>query len=99
MQINRQTILKLLRDSGHPITRRELSETLGLDHAGSDRVIKPILLELIAEGQVVRNRRAAYGLAQNMDLVRGRISAHADGFGFVIPDADGDDLFLPPRQM
>jgi len=81
------------------MTRRELSHEFGLDHAESDRRLKPLLVELIRRGQVVRNRRAAYGLARHMDLVRGRVRAHPDGFGFVIPEADGDDLFLAPRQM
>ncbi|MBS3745568.1 MAG: ribonuclease R, partial [Wenzhouxiangellaceae bacterium] len=99
MQPTLETILARLEEAGHPITRRQLSDDFGLDHAESDRLIKPLLQELIRQGKVVRNRRAAYGLARNMDLIKGRISAHADGFGFVIPDEDGDDLFLAPRQM
>jgi len=99
LPLTTEEIHSMLADAGRPVTRRELSENLGLDHAESDRQIKPLLQELIRQGRVVRNRRAAYGLAEHMDLVRGRISAHADGFGFVIPDADGDDLFLAPRQM
>ena len=31
--------------------------------------------------------------------VRGRVSVHRDGFGFVALDDGGDDLFLPPSQM
>ncbi len=99
MQPDLETILERLEKAGRPITRRELSDEFGLDHADSDRYIKPLLLELIRQGKVVRNRRAAYGLARNMDLVRGRVSAHPDGFGFVVPDEDGDDLFLAPKQM
>ena len=34
-----------------------------------------------------------------MDLVAGRVSAHRDGFGFVLPDEGGSDLYLSPRQM
>jgi VacB/RNase II family 3'-5' exoribonuclease len=34
-----------------------------------------------------------------MHLVRGRISAHRDGFGFLLPEDGSDDLFLAPRQM
>jgi len=103
LKITPDTLLDMLREAGRPVTRRELSENLGLTHAESDQRIKPLLLELIGQGKVVRNRRAAYGLTENMDLVRGRVSAHADGFGFVVPDdkddTDGDDLFLPPHQM
>jgi len=97
--IDADTLRELLKKAGHPVTRRRLSEMLGLDKAESDARLKPVLNELIAAGEVVRNRRAAYGLAVDMDLVRGRISAHADGFGFVMPDAGGDDLYLSPKQM
>lgn len=99
MQPTAESILEQLERAGRPITRRELSDIFQLDHAESDRRIKPLLLDLIAAGKVVRNRRAAYGLVGDMDLVRGRVSAHADGFGFVVPDEDGDDLYLDPRQM
>lgn len=99
LQLDLDTILDRLEEAGRPMTRKELSDGFGLDHAESDRVVKPLLQELIRQGKVVRNRRAAYGLARNMDLVRGRISAHPDGYGFVVPDEDGDDLFIAPKQM
>mgnify|MGYP001817788283 CR=1 FL=1 len=51
------------------------------------------------DGQVIRNRRGAYGLPSRMDLIAGRISAHPDGYGFVIPDAGKSDLYLSPKQM
>jgi ribonuclease R len=51
------------------------------------------------DGQLLRNRRGGYGLVDRMDMVRGRIVAHPDGFGFLVPDEGGDDLFLSPRQM
>jgi ribonuclease R len=51
------------------------------------------------DGQIVRNRKGSYGLAQKMDMVSGRIIAHRDGFGFLVPDKGGDDVFLPERQM
>lgn len=94
-----EQIRSMLSEASRPLTRRALSETLGLDKQQSDELVKPVLETLIAAGEVVRNRRAAYGLAADMDLVRGRISAHRDGFGFLIPDDGGDDLYLSPRQM
>jgi ribonuclease R len=92
-------VRELLKDANRPLTRRRLSDLLGLDKATSDARLKPVLLDMIANGEVVRNRRAAYGLAADMDLIPGRISAHTDGFGFVVPDEGGDDLYLSPRQM
>ncbi len=92
-------VRRVLAEHDRPLTRRQLSGIFGLSKEESDDSLKPILLELIQSGEVVRNRRAAYGLAREMDLIPGRVSAHPDGFGFVIPDAGGDDLYLSPRQM
>ena len=89
----------LLTAADRPLTRRQLSDALDLDHAQSDARLRPVLQRMVSSGEVVRNRRAAYGLAREMDLIAGRVSAHADGFGFMIPDEGGDDLYLSPRQM
>ncbi|MDR0440505.1 MAG: ribonuclease R, partial [Candidatus Accumulibacter sp.] len=32
-------------------------------------------------------------------LIAGRVEGHADGYGFLIPDDGGEDLFLDARQM
>ncbi len=39
------------------------------------------------------NRRGGYGLVSKMQLIRGRVIGHPDGFGFMVPDEGGDDLF------
>ena len=51
------------------------------------------------DGQLICNREAEYGLLDRMDLVRGRVLAHRDGFGFLVPDDASGDLFLSPREM
>jgi len=51
------------------------------------------------DGQLIRTRKGGYGLPDKMDLVRGRIISHPDGFGFVKPEDGSEDLFLPERQM
>src|SRR3546814_2597101 len=47
----------------------------------------------------MQNRRGAYGPLTEMNLIAGSVQAHRDGFGFLIPDAGGKDVFLSPRQM
>ena len=54
---------------------------------------------MVRDGQLVRTRRGDYGLVEKMDLVRGRVIGHPDGFGFVVPDEGGGDVFLSARQM
>ena len=51
------------------------------------------------DGQILRNRKNAYGIVSKMNLVRGRVMGHPEGFGFLIPDEGGEDLFLSEREM
>lgn len=97
--ITRERIRAALEEADRPVTRRQLSHLFGLDKAASDEWLRPVLMDMVAAGDLVKNRRAAYGLPSQMDLVAGRISAHPDGFGFVIPEGEGDDLYLAPKQM
>jgi len=97
--ISRERIRAALEQADRPVTRRQLSHLFGLDKTASDERLRPVLMDMVASGELVKNRRAAYGLPSQMDLIPGRISAHPDGYGFVIPDGDHDDLFLSPKQM
>jgi ribonuclease R len=95
----RRDILDLLEDRGRPLKRREIVERLGVINEISREILRRRLKAMVRDGQLIKNRRGAYGLPAKMDLVSGRVSAHKDGFGFVIPDDGESDLYLSPRQM
>ena len=95
----RRAILDLLEEQGKPLQRKAIVERLGVDSDGSREILRRRLKAMVRDGQLVQNRRGAFGLPLRMDLVAGRVSAHRDGFGFVIPDDGGADLYLSPRQM
>ena len=95
----RKDILGLLEDQGRPMKRREIVERLGVTSEVSREILRRRLKAMVRDGQLIKNRRGAYGLPARMDLVSGRVSAHPDGFGFVIPDDGESDLYLSPRQM
>ncbi len=94
-----ESVREALVLADQPLTRRQLSQHFGLNKAQSDAELKPILQAMVRSGEVIRNRRGAYGLAREMNLIKGRVSAHADGFGFVIPEQGDQDLYLSPKQM
>lgn len=96
---DRQAIIALLEDHGKPLQRRDIVERLSVESDDSREILRRRLKAMIRDGQVVKNRRNAYGLPAKMDLVAGRISAHKDGYGFVMPDDGESDLYLSPRQM
>jgi ribonuclease R len=58
------------------------------------------LRKLCREGRLVRLKKNHYALPDAQNLVTGRVHAHPDGYGFLIPDRkDADDLYLNRREM
>jgi ribonuclease R len=58
------------------------------------------LKELAREGRVVRLKKNHYALPDGQNLVTGRIHAHPDGYGFLIPEEKGtEDVYLNRREM
>jgi len=95
----RNEIIALLEKHGRPMQRKEIISQLKVESDGSREILRRRLRAMLRDGQVVQNRRNAYGLPARMDLVKGRISAHRDGFGFLIPDDGGSDLYISSREM
>ncbi|MCL5980786.1 MAG: ribonuclease R [Gammaproteobacteria bacterium] len=96
--VSREYILSYLAEAGKPATLESIAGDL--DVAEDDlEALRRRLRAMERDGQIVRNRRGAYGIVAAMELIRGTVSAHPDGFGFLIPDERGKDLFLSPREM
>ncbi len=96
---SREFIMQLLETQGEPLTYKQLVDLLDLHDEESLEALRRRLNAMERDGQLVRNRRDGYGLIDKMDLVCGRVIGHPDGFGFLVPDEGGEDLFLTPRQM
>jgi ribonuclease R len=96
---SRELIMQQLEEVGKPLTLQSIAELLQLTEPNDQEALRRRLKAMEREGQLVRNRRRGYGLAKKMDLVRGRVIAHSDGFGFLVPDDGGSDLFLSQREM
>ena len=95
---SRDEILAALTAAGVPVGESELSRRLGVRDA-TMRSFEAQLAELEHDGFVMRNRRGELCIASKLDLVSGTVQGHPDGFGFVVPDSGGDDLFIAPREM
>ncbi len=96
---SREFILELLTERGAPASFEYIAGALNLGDEEQLEALRRRMRAMERDGQVVFNRNGEYGLAEKMDLVRGRIVGHPDGFGFLVPDEGGDDLFLSPKQM
>lgn len=96
---SRELIMEYLQECGKLLKREQLIEALGLTEPEQQEALKRRLRAMERDGQLVFTRRGGYGLAGKMDLVRGRISGHKEGYGFLIPDDKSADLFLSAREM
>ena len=96
---SREAVTQLLTKRGEPLAFEALTEALAVRAERELDAFARRLRAMERDGQLHRNRRGLYGLPQKMDMVRGRVVGHADGFGFLIPDEEGEDLFLPPNVM
>jgi ribonuclease R len=96
---SREYILELLEDRGHPLTHRQICAELSIHEEDMVEAVRRRLKAMERDGQLMLNRRGAYGVTNKMDLITGVIIGHRDGFGFLKPDDGSDDLFLSARQM
>jgi ribonuclease R len=94
-----EQILELMREEDRPLLLREILRRLGLQKE-QRRKAREYLRDLADEGKVVRIRGNRYGLPSKMNLVVGRVKMHPDGYGFVIPEMEGEeDIFIGPRNL
>lgn len=95
----RNEIIAMLEKRGRPLQRKDINAELKVESDDSREILRRRLRAMVRDGQLIQTRRNAYGLPARMDLVKGRVSAHRDGFGFVIPDDGGSDLYISSREM
>lgn len=96
---SREFILQLLDERGEALTREQIAAELGLDSDEEREALRRRLRAMERDAQLIFNRRQAYVPVAKVDLVRGRVIGHPDGFGFLVPDDGSSDLFLSSRQM
>ena len=96
---SREFILEHLKKAGEPLALSELLRAFSIESEEEKEGVRRRLSAMQRDGQIIRNRRGKFALIEEMDLVTGFVQGHRDGFGFLIPDDDGPDVFLPARQM
>lgn len=96
---SREQILSVLRKAAAPLTPAELADRLGLSGDATMIGFDRRLNAMERDGQLMPNRKGVLLLANKLDFVAGRVLGHRDGFGFLVRDDGGQDIFLSPREM
>lgn len=99
--ITEQELLAFMREKAYkPMTYQELEEHFGITDAADFKEFLKLLNRLEQEGQIILTRTHRYGVPERMDLVRGRLQAHAKGFAFLIPeDRDHPDVYIHANDL
>jgi len=95
---SREFILQILTGQGVPVDEERLAELLGIEDDELD-VFSRRLGAMVRDGQIMRNRKGAICMVDKLDLIKGRVQGHPDGYGFLVPDDGSEDLFLNAKQM
>lgn len=97
--LSTEELLQMMKEEDRPLLLREMLRHLGLQKEQRGRA-RERLRDLADEGKVVRIRGNRYGLPSKMSLIVGRVKAHPEGYGFVIPEKEGEeDVFINPRNL
>ena len=92
---SREWILHVLEQEGVPVAPEQLVQLLDIA-ADEEETFARRLNAMERDGQIMFNRRGAICIVNKLGLTRGRVQGHPDGYGFVIPDDGGPDLYLGP---
>ena len=96
---SRELILNCMERLGEPVSFKRLAKELDVESRRDREAFKLRLKAMVRDGQLVADRRNVYALAGSVELFSGLISAHPDGFGFLVCDESRDDIFLSYRPV
>ena len=96
---SREQLLELVTSNNKPVHFDEFIRHFNLDDERQAVGLKRRLRAMERDGQLIYSKANAYGLPERMDLIKGRIIGHKDGFGFCQTEDGGKDLFIPHHQM
>lgn len=99
--ITNQDIISLMQDEAYkPMSYKELEKHFQITGAEEFKDFIKLLNQLEENGDVVRGGNDRYGVPERMNLVRGRLQAHAKGFAFLIPeDREHPDVYINAHDL
>ena len=94
----KERILAYMESEGYvPIKRRDMRAMLSVPQEDREK-FENLINELIAEGRVFETKKGKLASPKDLQMATGTFIGHAIGFGFVTPDAGGEDIFIPASE-
>ena len=81
-----------------PLSPAELARAMNVDKRARDAFFGRIDA-MQRDGELLINRKGELCITAKLDLIAGTVQGHPDGYGFLVPDVGGTDLFLGQAEM
>ena len=88
----------LNRPAYRPMVQRELIHRVNVPKEERPAV-RRLIRRLVERGRIHKIRGGKLVAAPPEDGLRGVLQRHVEGFGFVVPEGGGEDVFIPPRHL
>lgn len=99
---SREFILDFLQKAGAPMNRNDLFTALELKGEEQYEGLRRRLNAMLRDGQLVFTRRQCFAVPEKLEMIKGHVIGHKDGYGWVRPEGvigKEKDLVLPFHQM
>ena len=96
----KKTLLEFMREEAYrPMDIQELVAVFDIN-SDEYKAFKKALKAMEKEGSIIRTKKDKFALPERLGLITGKLQAHQKGFGFLIPDKEGEkDVFIPSSCM
>jgi ribonuclease R len=96
---SRTALIQFLEKEKKLLKLESIALKIGIQNDEQFEGLRIRLRSMVRDGQLLVNRRNGYGVRSKLALIQGRVSAHPDGFGFLISEELDEDAFITPKQM
>jgi ribonuclease R len=96
---SRELIMQVLDEYGRPMSRNQLLAALEVHDENEQEALGYRLKAMLRDNQIMQDRRGRFCLLGRINLKRGTVQGHPDGYGFFIPDEGGEDMVLSAKEM
>ena len=96
----KETLLSFMREEAYrPMDIQELVSVFDIN-PDEYKAFKKVIKTMEKEGLIIRTKKDKFGVPERLGLVSGKLEVKAKGFGFLIPDLEGEkDVFIPSSSM
>ncbi len=95
---SREEILDMLRKSSGNQNIKTIAKALHVKRGEIEGLTRR-LDAMQRDGQISFTEQKGYTIKSSTRFIAGRVTSHPDGYGFLIPDEGGHDIYLSEKEM